>query len=53
MTKKDYVAIAKTFKDNTVHTDFYHGNFLDSLYDYFEQDNPNFNKEKFLEVCGI
>lgn len=55
MTKKDYVAIAEILSD-------YHpfdmentavGDLFDALCKYFKQDNPRFDKEKFMEaVCG-
>lgn len=54
MTKKDYIAIAKIIYNNQFRIEdieFY--NFVDDFCDYFKQDNPNFNKDKFMEACGL
>ena len=55
MTRKDYVAIAKVIShtpsyivaDDEMRAAIAHG-----LADYMEQDNPNFNRGKFIEACS-
>ena len=54
MTKKHYEAIAKELL-------FYNAGrdkqvierIANSFADYFEQDNPRFDRSRFLEACGI
>lgn len=62
MTRKHYVAIASLFKtkidrynsirkgsdmaDATAHLAY-------DMADYFEKENPSFNRGKFLSACGI
>ena len=62
MTRKDYVAIAKVICD--AHMEKFHWlSVLDALdeqraaiahalADYMEQDNPNFNRSKFIEASS-
>lgn len=57
MTKKHYEAIAKIiqlYKAIESHSDkrmcYY---IAHDLADYFQTDNKNFNRERFLEACGI
>ena len=55
MTKKDYIALAKLIKDETIPNNPKHINkdgFLVSLCIYLKSDNPNFNESKFREACG-
>lgn len=56
-TKHHYEAIAKTIrlyirfpgKDEGTETDF----FIRTLADSFAEDNPKFNRSKFMQACGI
>ena len=65
-TKKHYKAIAEIIKDNTqsephsqvneaIATGINSGGryIALALADYFVTDNPLFNREKFLQACGI
>jgi len=54
MSRKDYKAIAECincsldyYSDRRIST----SNLLATLCDYFKQDNPRFNAEKFKEAC--
>lgn len=60
MTKKDYIKIAEVIKNNTIKViknntieyktlDRYA--FILEMCDVFEEDNSNFNKEKFFDAC--
>jgi hypothetical protein len=55
MTKKHYEAIAKAFyayiATNTGAN--IARPIAKDLADYFAQDNPKFNRSRFLEACGI
>ena len=59
LTRKDYKAIADII--NNERADFQEGedgyavlNIISSqLSHYMAQDNPNFNRAKFLEACGV
>ena len=64
MTKKDYEKIAKLFKimpivemsskSGTMVFPWYHATALiDSFCDMFQEDNPKFDKEKFLKACDF
>lgn len=58
MTKKNYVAIAEILAHHAKHyEDIKEFKFLvdvcDQLADYFEQDNPRFDRERFLSACGV
>lgn len=63
MTKKDYELIAKVFADNTFSPDstidFDAGydagrkHLAESLAYAFEDENPRFNRERFLTACGL
>ena len=62
MTKKDYIAIADIIRKDVIGPDYLDvyqierfgpQMFLDSLCGYLKRDNPNFDKNKFLEACGI
>lgn len=54
MKASDYIAITKAIKTHTVTTPdgeyIAVRSFVDSLCDILKADNPNFNKEKFLEL---
>ena len=58
LSKKDYVAIAeilnteiKALKNEQDMPYFVIRNIMGSLSDYFKSDNPQFNKEKFINAC--
>ncbi len=60
-TRQHYKAIAEIVKENT-HRQFCLGGdtiWLSKQYtcrdlaDYFEQDNPLFDRQKFLDACGV
>ena|SRR3990167_10242325 len=58
MTKKDYELIAGVINiriDNSASSDEYTGVADTALYlaDEFEKDNPRFNRNKFLQACGV
>ncbi len=63
MHKKDYISIAKAIRNNNFPIkwggarkvirkviDF--DDFVDCLIDIFEEDNPLFDRDKFIEACG-
>ena len=59
--KQHYEAIAKIIKENTddhydseegVCFDFLDTDLITQLVNYFEKDNPKFDKERFLKACG-
>jgi Ca2+-binding EF-hand superfamily protein len=59
LTKKNYIEIAKCIrsiheltkgeKDNTMPVE----RVTQILADYFKQDNPNFNRQKFIDACYL
>ena len=54
MTKKHYEAIANIMKGyipNAKSKSFKY--IAEDLADYFAQDNPKFDRERFLNACGI
>ena len=57
MTRKHYVAIAEIIANNEFsHTTGGHNAIIamaNSMADYFKQDNPKFQPERFLTACGI
>ena len=53
MTKKHYEAIARII-DIVAHDKHKHPhNVAYQLADYFQTDNKNFNRTRFLQACGI
>ena len=53
MTRKDYIAIAKALSEVDPSTDdgfFAIRHAAENIADVFEQDNPNFDREKFLDA---
>ena len=55
MTRKDYVAIAKVISSvpsDTPAEDETRAAIAHGLADYMEYDNPNFNRNKFIEACS-
>jgi len=64
MTRKDYVAIAEVFKEQTkwlqpeiIQNEQQSYNTLrhlaKDLCDVFERDNPLFDRDRFLKACGF
>lgn len=60
MTRKDYEKIARVIKARALthctHTDQRKGEMLDLALDLavtFQQDNPRFDRARFLKACGI
>ncbi len=64
MTKKDYVLIAQAIKKHTKLNRIHDFNFKQGyscsamniaceLSYAFQQENPQFSKEKFLSACGV
>ena len=52
ITKKDYIKIAELIEHNTPQGKFISCSmFVKDLADYFEQDNPNFHRGKFINAC--
>ena len=53
MTKKHYEAIADCIQYRLCSSDNHPHEIAGRLADYFEIDNKNFNRERFLTACGI
>jgi hypothetical protein len=56
MTRKHYIAIAGIFMHHKRCTESGippKNSIENDLADYFESDNPRFDREKFLTACGI
>jgi hypothetical protein len=67
MTRKDYIKFAAMLKDlrttsNMMQSNYYglttfdndQLNYLESrTADIFAEDNPNFDRSRFLEACGV
>jgi hypothetical protein len=57
MTKKDYQKIASIIKDRVglQRTDWYTEMFMlaSDIARMLQEDNPRFNREKFLITCGV
>jgi len=58
VTKKDFEAIAKVIKQNTVnpvnpayHDHIFKASLVDDISYYFTKQNPNFIRERFIEAC--
>lgn len=55
MTKKDYIAIADALNknlDDNLEPELYLEWFIRDLCDYFKEDNPNFDKDKFISYVN-
>lgn len=48
MTRKHYEAIAKAIRESTEPIAL-----VELLMDIFEHDNPRFDRQRFLEACGL
>lgn len=54
MTRKHYKAIAEIInKSEKAHLLNYAGSVMQRFIDYFEKDNPEFNRDKFIKACDI
>ena len=63
MTRKDYVKFAAMLKDANSHQacelnyrEGWHGacsSLVQRTADIFAADNPNFDRERFLQACGV
>lgn len=55
MTRKDYVLIASILKDSegNIIDDMARDALADMFADALEDENPRFDREKFLRACGI
>lgn len=60
MSRKDYVRIAAlvrdlgdTLSDPTQATDIAMRDFIGELANMLKEDNPNFDKQRFYEACGV
>ena len=49
MTRKDYIKLASLIEQYPSNKD--KDSFVSRLADYLEQDNPNFNRGKFVHAC--
>jgi hypothetical protein len=49
MTRKDYIKLASLIEQCPNNKD--KDSFVSRLADYLEQDNPNFNRGKFVHAC--
>lgn len=58
LSRKHYKAIAEIVKKNTVRTGeimvyVKRADMVCDLTDYFAQDNTRFDRDRFLEACGL
>jgi len=53
MTKKHYEAIAIIIQPLTTWNEKDAQYIANELADYFQTDNPKFNRTRFLEACGV
>jgi hypothetical protein len=54
MTRKHYIAIAKILKSTDgIHDYACKAAIAKSMADYFESNNQNFDRERFLTACGV
>jgi hypothetical protein len=55
MTKKHFKAIAEIIKEsyNPAYDMFAGKEFVNKITDYLATQNPHFDREKFLNACGI
>ena len=60
VTKKDFRAIAEIIEHNTVspvnpayNDNVFKTSLAEDLADYFTTQNPKFNRQKFLNACGL
>ena len=61
LTRKDYEALSKMVSNEligncgTIYKSEIAGPepFIYALADYLERDNPNFNRDRFMDACGL
>lgn len=53
MTRKDYVAVSEILAGYKLAMidGFWWEDLVNDFADFFAKDNPNFNREKFIEAC--
>ena len=52
MTRKDYIKIAKVISTAWVANQDFRDSIANDFADMLAQDNPRFNRSKFLTACG-
>jgi hypothetical protein len=54
MSRKDYVEVAKIFDlyREDMDQDLFR-NLVDEFSDFFAEDNPNFDSDRFAKACGF
>jgi hypothetical protein len=52
MTKKDYIILAKVIYQAKIQ-ELSIAELAENMADELKQDNPNFNRNRFLEICGL
>ena len=53
MTRKDYVMIADTIGGMTYLNETDRATIAHDFADQLEQDNPRFDRDRFLTACGV
>lgn len=59
LTKKDFKAVAEIINKHTIEHVSYPGDeivkhgFTNELADYFATQNPRFDRERFMQTCGL
>lgn len=55
MTRKDYIETAQGLKAHAHYFDTlgHYDSLVDYFADWFEEDNPRFNRETFRKACGL
>ena len=58
MSRKDYVQLARIIKDSTIINNNLFESIskkclINSLCDMLKEDNPNFNRFRFLDACEV
>jgi hypothetical protein len=52
MTRKDYIKIAKVISEAWFHSHDYREAIANNFADMLEEENPRFDRERFLVACG-
>lgn len=53
LSRKDYKAIAEIMKTESRGYETIPDRISEKLADYFAQDNPRFDRDRFLAACGL
>jgi hypothetical protein len=53
MSKKDYEAVARILSDSRAISDAALPYLAEKFADWFADDNPRFDRERFLKACGL